>query len=380
VKNLTAQPWGTNGAATAPEGVRVFFHTLPSNGVTVANATGTATYTATNQPYYQYSTELGGDDVLASGETSSAKSWAFTLNGASNFTFQVYVVATLPDESGVLLWKSSPVNQTASTTEYLHAVWGSSSTDVWVGGTEGANALQHWNGTSWTSTADTLPVLALWGSSSTNVYAVGGAKIQQWNGATWTEVTSGTTSGLLAVWGSLATDVYAGGLGGTLVHSTGGAFSPVASTGIGGSEPIAAIWGSSSTDVWVGATDVHHWNGTSWGTVNTGISNIRAIWGTSSTDIWMGATLGNMTHYNGSSWATVTVGSTDIGGIWGTSSTDVYMVNRAGEIWHYNGSAWVKYAVTDALFTGVWGSSHTDVWVAGGNAALDDNKVVRGSR
>ena len=113
VQNLTGQPWATaNGTTANANGVRVFFHTLPNNGVTVANADGTGTFTASNQPYFQYAgTDLGADAILASGEVSSSRNWQFNLNGASSFTFQVYVTTQLPDEGGVLLWTPSTVAQ-----------------------------------------------------------------------------------------------------------------------------------------------------------------------------------------------------------------------------------------------------------------------------
>jgi hypothetical protein len=379
VQNLTVQPWATaNGSSSLTDGVRVFFHTLPNNGATVANADSVGTFTGSNQPVFNYrGSALGADGILAAGEISTSKTWTFNLNGAGSFTFQVYVLTKLPDDLGVLKWTQSSVNQFSI--EAINAVWGSSSSDVWVGGTNGPNALQRWNGSSWTSTSDTLDVLGLWGSSSTNVYAVGGKKIQRFDGASWTEVSSGASNPLLSIWGSSSTDIYAGGFSGTLVHSTGGAFTPVASTGIG-VEAISAIWGSSSSDVYVGATNVYRYNGSTWGTVSTGLSNVRAIWGSSSTDIWMGATAGNMTHYNGTSWTTSTVGTANISGIWGTSATDVYMVNRVGEIWHYNGTSWVKYALTDTGFAGIWGSGRTDVWAVGGDAAFEVNRVYRGTR
>lgn len=382
VQNLTVQPWATNGTTTSPNGVRVFFHTQPTNGVTVANADGTQTYTASLQPYHEYSAatggKLGADNILSANETSLAKNWVFNLNGATSFTYQLYVVATLPDELGILKWTQSTVNQFSF--ESINTIWGSSANDIWVGGTNGPNALQRWNGTSWTSTSDTLNVLGLWGTSATNVYAVGGKKIQHFNGTSWTELTSNASNPLLSIWGSSATDIWAGGFSGTLVRSTDGVtFSPVASTGIG-VEPIAAIWGTSSTDVWVGATNVYHWNGTAWSQVNTGVSNLRAIWGSSSTDIWMGGTSGNMSHLVGGVWTASSVGTADVGGIWGTGASDVYMANRAGEIWHYNGSSWVKYAVANAGLTSIWGSGRTDVWAAGGDATFDENRVFHGTR
>ena len=385
VKNLTVQPWGTaDGTTTAGPGVRVFFHTPPTNGVTAANQTGDTTYTATNQPYFQYSgADLGGDGILSSGETSSPKTWTFNLNGASSFTFQVYLVTTLPDELGILKWTPSTVSQ-FGTFENVNAIWGASASDIWIGGTNGSTSLHHWNGSSWSpypGAFTTEDVLALWGSSSTDVYAVGGTKIQRWDGLSWTDVTSGSTNSLLSVWGSSSTDVYAGGFAGTLVHSTGGAFSAVSGTGIG-NEYVTAIWGTGPGNIYVGANSVYHYNGTSWTTVSTGISDVYAIWGSSATDIWMGSATGEMVHYNGTSWSSpVTIGNGPVSAIWGTSSTDVYMVNRVGEIWHFNGTSWVAYKLTDQALLGVWGSGRTDVWAVGTDSTnFQYNRAFHGTR
>ena len=176
--------------------------------------------------------------------------------------------------------------------------------------------LQHWNGTGWTSYAgvESVDMVALWGSGSSDVYAVGGTTIQHWDGCVVVRHHLRASGALLAIWGSSATDVYACGKTGTLVHSTGGAFSAVAGNPLG-TEDCTAIWGSSSSDVYIGATNVYHYNGTSWSPVSAGISNIRAIWGTSSSDVWIGGTSGNVVHYNGTSWsAPITVGNTDVGG------------------------------------------------------------------
>jgi hypothetical protein len=382
VQNLTGQPWATaDGTTPNANGVRVFFYTLPNNGVTIANADGMGTFTASNQPYFQYTgTALGADGILANSEVSSSKNWQFNLNGASSFTFQVYVTTQLPDEGGVLLWTPSTVAQSAPT-ENINAIWGASASDIWIAGKAGPNVLQHWNGTSWSSFAgaESVDMVALWGSGSTDVYAVGSTKMQHWNGSTWSDTTSAPNS-LLAVWGSSATDVYACGKTGTLVHSSGGAFSAVAGNPLG-TEDCAAIWGSSSSDVYIGEANVYHFNGTSWSTVSAGITGVRAIWGTSPTDVWIGGTGGNVVHYDGTSWsAPILVGNTDVGGIWGTSTSDVYLANRAGSIWHYNGSNWVRYRNPADSYVGVWGSGRTDVWVVGADVAFQVNKVYHGTR
>ncbi|HEU4559080.1 MAG TPA: IPT/TIG domain-containing protein [Longimicrobium sp.] len=113
VQNLTTLAFGTaDGAARHDDGVRVFFASGPDitagsteNPVTVLNHDGTATFTATNQKYFQYGgkiggadqTELGGDGVLATAEVSSAKGWQISVPTAvTTFTFTLYVATETP--------------------------------------------------------------------------------------------------------------------------------------------------------------------------------------------------------------------------------------------------------------------------------------------
>ncbi len=100
VQNLTLQPFGTlDGTTAEAAGVRVFFVDEPNNGVEVLNHDGEATFTGSEpQKYYEYSGGLlGGDGVLAPGETSGAKTWEFALNGATEFRFSVLVWTEVPD-------------------------------------------------------------------------------------------------------------------------------------------------------------------------------------------------------------------------------------------------------------------------------------------
>ncbi len=81
VENLVAQPMNTADGTTADAGgIKVFFHSGPtvtggSGTVSVANADGTGTFTGSNQAYFLYSDGA----VLASGATTSAKTWEFTV-------------------------------------------------------------------------------------------------------------------------------------------------------------------------------------------------------------------------------------------------------------------------------------------------------------
>jgi hypothetical protein len=101
VQNLIPQPMGTTDGVTAdPNGVRVFFDQLPTvtsgtGSIAVANADGVGTYTAANQPYYQY------DGVLATNETSAAHPWKLTFDpGVDSFVFTVYVAAEVQYPNG----------------------------------------------------------------------------------------------------------------------------------------------------------------------------------------------------------------------------------------------------------------------------------------
>src|SRR5207253_512013 len=70
------------------------------------------------------------------------------------------------------------------------ALWGTSASDIWAAGINGAMA--HYNGTTWTAVSDGgNHVFSLWGTSSSDVYAVGGlnngaaANMMHYNGTSW---------------------------------------------------------------------------------------------------------------------------------------------------------------------------------------------------
>lgn len=93
VQNLLADPLGTTDGVTV-NGVTVFFAEDPSNGVTVANATGDTMVLGAPQPYFLY------PQILTTYQVSDPLQWQFALNGASAFSFKVYVLASQVDESG----------------------------------------------------------------------------------------------------------------------------------------------------------------------------------------------------------------------------------------------------------------------------------------
>jgi hypothetical protein len=111
VQNLLTLAMATaDGATRHADGVRVLFQSGPTvtggtGVITIANATGTGTFTAAGQPYFQYGGqiggtdqgELGGDGILASGETSSARQWQLNVPATvTTFSFVLLVATETP--------------------------------------------------------------------------------------------------------------------------------------------------------------------------------------------------------------------------------------------------------------------------------------------
>ena len=111
VRNLTEQALGTtDGVNLDPDGVRVFFHTAPTNGVTIVNADGSSTFTGSNQPFFKYN-----EVIPANATNANAKTWTFQLpSSGTTFTFQVYVTANQPNEPAPVVINPHTFNSLAS--------------------------------------------------------------------------------------------------------------------------------------------------------------------------------------------------------------------------------------------------------------------------
>jgi alpha-tubulin suppressor-like RCC1 family protein len=101
VENYLTRALGTtDGTTLHPDGVRVFFAQGPtvvagSGVVTVANADGTAAFTAANQEYFQY------DQIVQPGGASSSKTWQFTHTATVEiFDFILMVSTEVPYPDG----------------------------------------------------------------------------------------------------------------------------------------------------------------------------------------------------------------------------------------------------------------------------------------
>lgn len=182
----------------------------------------------------------------------------------------------------------------------------------------------------------------------------------------------GTTNILTSAMGFTATDWWVGGVGPTLYHFDGAAWTARP----GPTKDVNMLWAQSSTDVWeVGPScDVNRWNGTTW-TPNppTGCSNDNyiAIGGLSVSDLWIVGGFGTVEHLVGTTWTSLPQGSSiDLWSVWAASPTNVYIAGIKGTIKHWTGTMADESIATNLVFSTVWGSSANDVWVVGASGLI----------
>ena len=279
--------------------------------------------------------------------------------------------------------------------EGLHAVWGSSSSDVFAVGTNGA--IVHYNGSTWSPMSITTShhLFGVWGSSASDVFAVGsGGTILHYDGSAWSVMNSGTKWSLQDIWGSSQTDVYAVGYYSEWDESNGSVYwsTILHYDGENWTEkdniwPYPhGIWGTSPCDVFAvgcsggGFNALLHYDGVNW-SWSEAISasydvDFFDIWGSSPSDVFAVGRSGNIVHYDGSEVKSMMSCTYNLlNGIWGSSHSDVYAVGYYGTILHYNGKKWSTMS-TDTTWgnlttygrptlNGVWGNSPSDVFVVG---------------
>ena len=92
VQNLLNEAIGTpDGTTSDPEGIQVFFHSGPTvtggaGNIEVANEDGIGTFTAANQPYFQY------NEILDDNEVSAAKTWQISVEPTvTTFSFILFL-------------------------------------------------------------------------------------------------------------------------------------------------------------------------------------------------------------------------------------------------------------------------------------------------
>ena len=111
-------------------------------------------------------------------------------------------------EANVYHWNGTSWSTVSAGISGVRAIWGTSPSDVWIGGT-GGNVV-HWNGTSWSAPilVGNTDVGGIWGTSTSDVYLVNRAgSIWHFNGTNWVRYRNPADS-YVGVWGSSRTDVW----------------------------------------------------------------------------------------------------------------------------------------------------------------------------
>jgi hypothetical protein len=143
----------------------------------------------------------------------------------------------------------------------------------------------------WTDISPSLPpgtnLRAVWGSSSSDVYVVGdnGRILHSSDGTSWEfGETSNTVKNLYAVWGDSSGDVYAAGDDGTLLRRNGGNWTQQTTlwTSPAPFVHLRGLWGESGSDFMVvgNGTTFGSWDGVSWSQqcgTNMNIDSYHAI-------------------------------------------------------------------------------------------------------
>jgi hypothetical protein len=280
----------------------------------------------------------------------------------------------------------------------LHAIWGSSPDNIWVGGVGGT--MLHYDGAAWESVTvpTTVTILDMWGFSSSDIWAVTGdatfgtstgtpGPMLHYDGTTWTAVAHPVSKPVFRIWGSRADDIWAQAWeknsGSSWLHYDGSEWTEV----IGPSNAAGALFGFATNDIWAGTEQgvVLHYDGTDWVEVDTPHENapgnaVDRMWGSGADDLWAvgdgNNPAGTVIHYDGESWGAVSIPpliSTQnrLLSVWGTGPDEVWAGSQHGELRYFDGSEWsaIPSPTTEGLLN-IWGTETSDLWAVGGNGTI----------
>ncbi|AKU96510.1 hypothetical protein AKJ09_03174 [Labilithrix luteola] len=304
-------------------------------------------------------------------------------------------------KGSILRWDGKTWTKVFEEANRLHAIWGSSPTDIWVGGD---NGLFHGTGPSsdaltWTKVRSEV-ISSIWGTSESDVWAVGSTK---------TYITM--FDGKVLHYQGPAQD-----------GSDGWELDPISTGTVG----FRKVWGSGPNDVWIaGQYDrgcsifciqeavVYHRvageNGPTWsqaGMPSFGYNGLRGsvfsgggsigpnnVWlfGSTVPEIYSsqdGRFMG-VAKNDGSgefAWTPGTFGTCEgywycknvwfTRAVWGTKPDDVFLAGDYGQVRHWDGRQFtfvkttLEFIPSTASLYAMWGSSNTDLWIVGDGIAL----------
>ncbi len=305
----------------------------------------------------------------------------------------------------------------------LRGVWGDGTGVAWAVAEEGK--ILRWDGSAWTVHATlSAPLFTIWGSSPTDIYVGGEGGIFHGAGPsssqlTFTPIASESGSSITSIQGFGPNDVWAVGSRiedeweqSRVLHYTGPTgdsatewqIDPVSEQGT----IFSRVWGSSADDVWIGGNgsvlrgSSDGAGGTSFTSVlvGSGIFNrIYRVAGGAALDevfvvgenrntigfVWIGPREGSEAApriFTGDDFGT----GYGINAVWGRSKNDAWIAGNGGRVWHWDGTSWSVGGVSITKFPllndlhAMWGSPNGDLWIVGDRIALRKGLAVGGDK
>lgn len=330
-------------------------------------------------------TDSDAGDAVATdaGRTCSAEGWCHTALPESNLVLRdVWSdgkgVAWAVSESGkVLRWDGKAWSIAFTAPGALYAVWGSSPTDLWIGGEGG---LYHATGASSSALAFqavelSVPIMSILGFGASDIWATGYSqdleftydtgRVFHYSGGSgaaaseWAEddVTLSSPALYAKIWGTSDDDLWIGGDGrwgeASVRHRTSDGLGdtawnadnaapessfPYFRSGFSISRSLVWLTGFGPPGTyWVGHSNddglSFEWNEGSGAVPQSGFAQI-GCWGSAPDDVWLAGVFGRLYHWNGTSWRPASIALDDVFPV----TSDFYAIrgrsaNDATEIW-----------------------------------------------
>jgi hypothetical protein len=216
----------------------------------------------------------------------------------------------------------------------LHSVFAFNANDIWVGSTQP----MHWNGTVWEQFDIPASIFygyinKIWGTSSNNVYIVGtNGAIAHFDGVGWSAMQSGTTLALTDILGVSSTEIYVCGINqnyslGIILKGNGESWQTLIQGGIIDTSQIfhtglygelSGLWRDNNSTMYAVGNLMYQYKNKKWDYVrslpgNTVYGNpnyryggfLNSVRGNASNDILIAGEINTLQHFNGVKWSEV---------------------------------------------------------------------------
>ena len=331
-----------------------------------ANPVRSCTMTAQHGPWPTQNQR--GPNSIRYGGSSASDIFVGSDEGILHWDGSEWTAMTLPEETRVL------------------SLWGFSASEVYA--TDSSTKLLRYDGSSWSVFEDfygaTIP-RAVWGSSTSDIFVGGYSPFEDhhayhYDGSSWT-AEDGVNSGIETIWGSASNDVYAAGTSGFMVHYDGSTWSNISRHYV----EYRFMNGLSASDIYaVGHYGlIDYFDGSSWNIQNgTNIWSLNDVMGFSESNIYAVGDSGTVLQYDGTTWNRLDplAQARDNEGIYGITPSNIYVVNcldnglsfDGGDIFQYDGTNW-SAVVEDALvcMRDIWAFDANNVFAVGNNEDRD---------